>query len=345
MRTGRFVIRLLSEVALSRVIQRPQAEESEGVARRLFCQGEILGLRPQMLHYALNDTVPKHLFRWAFCILLTVGCLLSASAQSPWARSKAGFYAQAAYHAIPAYGTLFGKNGSDDIEMEREVSENTIQFYGEYGLNRKTTLVAALPLVFNRRGDVNPASQLMFAQEDSGSIAGLGNVQLAVRHQFRAGKVALAGTLRVGLPAAAGYEKNTDLRTGYAAFTVLPTVSAGMGLRRAYWFAYGGYGLRTNDYSHLLNVGAEAGWHFKKVWLIGFSELVFSLENGSRRLPTQDVLSGLYVNDQGYWSLGLKAIVEMNRFWGLTASAAGAGWGQYVPKRPGLGLGAYFRWD
>ena len=90
--------------------------------------------------------------RTTLCALLAACCLLPASAQSPWARSKAGFYAQAAYQSIPAYGTLFGKNGSEDIEMEREVSENTFQLYGEYGLSRKTTLVAAMPLVFNRRG-------------------------------------------------------------------------------------------------------------------------------------------------------------------------------------------------
>lgn len=297
------------------------------------------------MHCSVIPSFYREVFQAFFCtLLLTCTALPHASAQSPWARSKAGFYAQAAYQAIPAYGTLFGKNGGEDIVLERKVSENALQFYGEYGLTRRTTLVAALPMVFNRRGDSNPESPFMFAEEDSGSIAGLGNVQLAVRHQFKSGKVAWAGTLRVALPAA-GYEKNVDLRTGYGATTVLPMVSAGMGLRRAYWFAYGGYGLRTNDYSHFLNAGAEAGWHFKKVWLIGFSELVYSLENGSRTLATRDVLTGLYTNNQGYWSLGLKTIVEFNRFWGLTASAAGAGWGQYVPKRPGLGVGAYFRWE
>ena len=84
--------------------------------------------------------------RTILCTLLAACWLLPASAQSPWARSKAGFYAQASYQTIPAYGTLFGKNSSEDIEMEREVSENTFQLYGEYGLSRKTTLVAALAM-------------------------------------------------------------------------------------------------------------------------------------------------------------------------------------------------------
>ena len=118
-----------------------------------------------------------------------------------------------------------------------------------------------------------------------------------------------------------------------------------MGLRRCYWFAYGGYGLRSNNYSHFLNGGVEAGWHLKKLWLIGFSEVVYSLENGDIQLPVRNRIKNLYVNNQGYWSLGLKTILEFNRFWGITASAAGAGWGQYVPKRPGFGLGVYFKWD
>lgn len=264
-------------------------------------------------------------------------------AQSPWTRSKAGFYAQAAWQFIPAYPTLFGENG-DDIELAREVSENAFQLYGEYGISKRATVIASLPLVFNKRGDLNPNSPYFFEQTDSGSIFGLGNVNLALRYQFCTGKVAFAGTLRTSLPVS-NYEQKTGLSTGYEAFTVLPMLNVGMGFGKVYWFGYGGYGYRTNDYSHFINTGVEGGFHFWKMWLIGFSELVFSLENGSRLLPPPDVLTGLYVNDQGWLSLGLKSIFEFDRFWGLNFSAAGAVWGQNVPQRPAFSLGAYFKWE
>lgn len=279
-----------------------------------------------------------------FCFLFFLFSPFLLSAQSPWARSKAGFYAQAAWQFIPSYSTLFGTGSGADHILPRFVSENSVQFYGEYGITKRTTVTAALPFVFNRRDCLNPESSLVFEQIDSGSIAGLGNINLALRHQFLNGKVAFAGTLRVGLPTAK-HQEITGLRTGYDALTVLPTLSVGMGLGKAYWFAYGGYGYRSNDYDHFVNAGVEGGYRVWKIWLIGFSELVAPLDNGSRTVPPLDVLTGLYVNHQGWLSLGLKSIFEVNRFWGLNVSAAGAAWGKTVPKRPAFSVGAYFKWD
>lgn len=267
-----------------------------------------------------------------------------SAAQSPWSRSKAGFYAQAAWQFIPSYSTLYGTGDGEDYILPRSVSENNLQLYGEYGITKSTTVTAALPFVFNRRGCLNPESPLVFELIDSGSVAGLGNVNLAVRHQFLAGKVALAGTLRVGLPTAK-HQSTTGLRTGYDALTVVPTASVGMGFGKAYWFAYAGYGYRSNDYSHFANAGVEGGYRVWKIWLIGFSELVAPLDNGSRTVPPFDVLTGLYVNHQGWLSVGMKSIFEANRFWGLNFSAAGAAWGETVPKRPAFSVGAYFKWD
>jgi hypothetical protein len=278
------------------------------------------------------------------CVLAALFLSLGLSGQSPWARNKAGIYAQASYNFIPTYTTLFGAGG-DDIVLDREVSERQVQFYGEYGLTKKTTLLLSLPVVFNERGASNPDSPLMFAQEDTGSIAGLGNTMFAVRHQFLSGKIALAGTLRVGLPAGTAYKPSTDLRTGYDAITIQPMVSAGMGFGKSYGFLYGSYGYRGKDYSHFLNFGAEAGVRLWKFWLVGFSDFVMPLENGSRPLPGIDVLTGLYVNNQGWLSIGVKAIWEINSFVGVTVSGAGAVWAQNAPISPGIGAGVYFKWD
>lgn len=278
-------------------------------------------------------------------LLATGLCLftLTLSAQSPWARSKAGFYVQAGYHTIPTYTSLFGEDG-DDISLIREVSEHTLQFYGEYGIGHRTTAVVSLPYRFTSRGARNPDNNLMFAQEDTGSISGLGNASLAIRHQFLTGKVALGGTLRVDMPSSKTL-RFTGLRTGFNTVTVLPSLSVGMGLGHAYWFAYGGFAFRGNDYSHYLNLGAEAGLKAGPVWIIAFSELVAPAENGARARTGLDELTGLFENDQGWLSLGLKGIWEINRFTGLVVSGTGAAWGQRVPKSPGLSAAVYFKWD
>jgi hypothetical protein len=269
---------------------------------------------------------------------------LMLSAQSPWARNKAGIYAQAGFQFIPTYGALFGTDGND-VVLDRKVSERQIQLYGEYGLSKNTTITVSVPYVSNERGVSNPDSPYQFAQEDTGNITGLGNTFLALRHQFLHGNTALAGTLRVGLPAGPKYQPFADLRTGYDAFTIQPMVNVGLGFGKVYGFAYGGYGYRSKDYSDFLNFGVEAGWHVGPLWFIGFSELVYSLENGDRKRPGIDALTGLYINDQGWLSVGVKAIWEINRFVGITASGAGAAWAQNVPKSPGLGAAFYFKWD
>ena len=275
-------------------------------------------------------------------LLLIVPSFLMA--QSPWARNKAGFYVQTAYYFIPTYGTLYGADGGDII-LDHKVSERQLQLYGEYGVTKKTTLTASLPVVFNKRGASNPASPYQFAQEDTGSISGFGNASLSLRHQFLQGKVAIAGTIRVSFPARNSAKPFTDLKTGYDAITITPMLNIGIGFRNTYSFLYAGYGYRSNRYSHFLQIGAETGVHLGKFWLVGFSELVYALENGSRVLPSIDVLTGLYVNDQGWLSIGAKATWEINRFLGITISSAGAAWAQYVAKSPGIGAAIYFIWD
>jgi hypothetical protein len=118
-----------------------------------------------------------------------------------------------------------------------------------------------------------------------------------------------------------------------------------MGFSRAYWSSFGGVTFRTNNYSHSLNAGAEGGLRAGPVWVVLFSELVLPLENGSRTLTPLDALTGLYVNDQGWLSAGIKGIWEINRFWGVVVSGAGAAWAKNVPKRPGLSAAVYFKWD
>ncbi len=277
------------------------------------------------------------IFLWSCLVVVSV------QAQSPWARSKAGVYAQLGYHTIPTYTSLFGAGG-DDIELIREVSEQTVQFYGEYGLSSRTTAVVSMPYRFNERGARNPDNNLMFVQEDTGSISGFGNISLAVRHQLRTGKLAMAGTLRFELPADKS-KPSAGLRTGFDAVTIHPTFSVGMGFSRFYWSAYGGFAFRTNDYSHFVNTGAEGGLRVGPVWVILFSELVLPLKNGSRTLTPLDALTGLYVNDQGWLSTGVKGIWEINRFLGVVVSGAGATWAENVPKRPGLSAAVYFKWD
>jgi hypothetical protein len=265
------------------------------------------------------------------CLLFALFCTpLLMTAQSPWARDKNGGYVQAGYHFIPTYQVLFGENNTD-INLPSEVSERQIQLYGEYGISNRTTVAASLPFVFNSRAD-------------GAKLSSLGNSTLALRHQFLRGKIALAGTLRVALPSSA-VQAESGLRTGFDALTIQPMVSAGIGFGRAYGFVYGGYGYRTNDFSDVVNAGVEAGVHLWKIWLAGFSEFVGPVQDPANPNTPPDLRTGLYIDQQGWLSVGLKASLEINRFVGITLSGAGAAWAQNVPKSPGIGLGVFVKWN
>jgi hypothetical protein len=278
-----------------------------------------------------------------FLLLLVVFVQpVCAGAQSPWTRSKAGFYTQLAWHFIPAYKSL-NVPGGGTSSLERILSENTLQLYGEYGLSNRTTATVSVPFRFLSAGDLT-AGASTGVQTEAGRLNGLGNISLAARHRFAIGNLDITGALQVDFPVA-NYNLNSGLSAGHNALTIKPMLSIGKGYARSYWFSYAGYAYRTNGFSHSLNLGAEGGLHLGRFWAIAFSEWLQPLFNGDVLLSENNQLTGLYVNNQGYVSVGFKTIFDINRFTGAFFSFGGAATGQLVPRSPGLGVGAFFKWE
>lgn len=280
------------------------------------------------------------MYRWVIFWLLAA-VATSLPAQSPWTRSKAGLYTQAGYHFIPTYESLFAPDGGEQA-LERALSERTIQLYTEYGIGKNTTLVLSLPFRFLEAGDLTMPG--VPPQTGSGTLSGLGNTQFSVRQKLIDGKLPLTASFKAELPVDR-YDDITGMSLGYNAWTFTPMISTGKGYAATYWFAYVGYGYRTDDFSDLLNAGAEGGLHLGPVWAILFVDWVQPMRNGAVALPPRNNLTGLYVNNQGYVAVGFKAVAEINRFFGAFFSFGGAATAQQVPRSPGLGLGGYFKWD
>jgi len=278
-----------------------------------------------------------------FLLLLVIFVQLShAGAQSPWTRSKAGFYTQLGWHFIPTYETLYAPDG-ESRSLERTLSEHTIQLYGEYGLSNRTTATICVPFRLLNAGDLT-ADAATGVQTEAGRLNGLGNVSVAARHRFTNGAIACSGTFQVDFPVAK-YNLNSGLSLGYDALALKPMCSIGKGYAQAYWFGYTGYAYRSNGFSHTFNLGAEGGLHLGRFWIIAFSEWLQPLFNGDVLLTENNHRTGLYVNNQGYVSVGFKSIFDINRFTGAFFSFGGAAAGQLVPRSPGLGVGAFFKWE
>ncbi|MFZ4633433.1 MAG: hypothetical protein ACOYNO_04425 [Saprospiraceae bacterium] len=226
-----------------------------------------------------------------------------AGAQSPWTRSKAGFYTQLAWHFIPAYESLYAPGGGTS-SLERTLSEQTLQLYGEYGLSNRTTATVSVPFRFLNAGDLT-ADAAAGVQTEAGHLNGLGNISLAARHRFAIGALDITGALQADFPVDK-YNLNSGLSLGYNALTIKPMLSMGQGYAKAYWFTYAGYAYRTNGFSHAFNLGAEGGLHLGRFWAIAFSEWLQPLFNGDVLLSNNNNRTGLYVNNQGYVAVGFK---------------------------------------
>ncbi|MDF4204007.1 hypothetical protein PXD56_13625 [Maribacter sp. SA7] len=256
----------------------------------------------------------------------------SIFAQSPWTQEKGKVYTQLSFTSISNYDTLFG---DPDYSAPGDITDNTIQFYGEYGLSNKTSLLVNLPLKLISIDAFENSSNPDF------NTTALGNIEIGVKHNFMKKDWLLSGQFSVEANTAT-YNSNSGIRTGYDAFTFTPLILAGKSFSKTYIQTFLGANIRTNDYSSNLKLGGEVGYKISNhIWLVGFLDIVKSLENGAIQLPVENILNGLYVNDQEYGAFGFKGIGEITDTFGVSASIGGAFFGNNVAKQAALSVGIY----
>lgn len=71
--------------------------------------------------------------------LLFLFISISVFSQGPWTQEKGKFYTQLSFTTIPSYNELFG---DPDYTISGEISDNTMQIYGEYGLSEKNNFIS-----------------------------------------------------------------------------------------------------------------------------------------------------------------------------------------------------------
>jgi hypothetical protein len=264
----------------------------------------------------------------------------SAFSQSPWTQKKGKFYTQVSFTTIPNYDTLFG---DPDYSNFGEYSDNTIQFFGEYGLSDKTSLVVNLPLkLISINNFEDPRIDCFNCGKDFNNTS-LGNIEIGLKHNFYKKDWLLSGQFSIEANTSS-YDAVSGIRTGYDAWSFTPLLLAGKGFGKSYIQTFIGANIRTNDYSSNFKIGGEYGRKVgKKIWIIGFLDIVKSLENGDIVLPATNQYTGLYVNDQEYGSFGFKGIYEINNKIGVNTGFGGAFFGNNVAKQAALTFGVYHK--
>lgn len=271
-----------------------------------------------------------------FTKILFIFISASLFSQSPWTQKKGKAFTQLSYTSIANYSSIFG---SPDFETERFISDNTLQLYTEYGLTEKTSVLLNVPLKLISTNELVDNTPTPFTIEDSETS--IGNIELSLKHNFYKKDWLITGQLSVEANTS-NYNEASGIRTGYDAWSVSPLFIIGKSFNEIYLQAFTGFNFRTNDYSNNFKLGGEIGKKITdKIWLIGFLDIVKSLEDGDFLASTNNALTALYVNDQEYGAFGLKAIGEFNDNFGATFGFGGAFFGNNVGRAPALTIGFY----
>ncbi|MFT5779703.1 MAG: hypothetical protein ACI837_002662 [Crocinitomicaceae bacterium] len=265
-----------------------------------------------------------------------------AFAQSPWVKEKGEGYAQLGYSGISNYTSIYS-NSTSSLPLERVISDRTFQGYFEYGIHKRISIIATIPIKHVTSGEL--VNEQVSAITNSGKITSFGNVELGARYQFYNGPVVASAQLRLSAPTAS-YNSSTGLSTGLPAWGIEPLLSVGQGSKVIYGFLYGGAGFRTNNYSHYGRFGGEVGITFKqRIWFILFVDVVRSFRNGT--VPERDgnIQTGLYLNDQEYIGFGPKLAIEIikDKF-GLNVTVGAGASANNVARQLSFSAGIYYKW-
>jgi len=277
----------------------------------------------------------------AILILVFLVTFSMGKAQSPWVAEKGKGYSQLGYTTIGPYTDLFSSNGTS-YSLTNEITDQTIQAYGEYGLGSGTSLLAAIPVKILKSGQSQIPS--LPIRSGSGDLTTMGNIQLAARHNFINKDFVLSGQLTTELPTA-GYDDATGLRGGLDALSIIPSLSIGKGLSNLYGYLSAGVAIRTNSYSSDFRTSAELGYKIiNRVYIITVLDIVENFENGDAIESTAQRGTGLYLNNQSFFAYGIKGIIGFTDNIGISGAFYGAGSGNLVAKSPSLNFGFYYKW-
>jgi hypothetical protein len=275
-----------------------------------------------------------------FFVILSL--VFSVWAQSPWTQKPNEIYGQISLNIVSGYDELYLKGG-EKIATERKISDLTLQGWLERGMSQSSTILLSFPVKILNAGDL-VSSDNPDPLTKKGSLTAPGNLRLGWKQQAIQNGLTMAGQLWLEMPTGK-YDNDTGLRTGYDAWTLIPSLNLGTSGTGWYTYGYFAFGYRSNDYSDFLQATGEAGYQImSKLSIAVYIDWLHSLKNGSRIDPANNLRTGLYVNDQEYFAFGIKLYGKViSPKIGIALGFAGAFSGNFVPRVPAFNLALYYQ--
>jgi len=262
-------------------------------------------------------------------------------AQSPWLQDKRALLTQISFNIIPEYHQLFLNSGKT-YDTERNIKDNTLQGWFDYGISDHTAMQMILPIKFMNAGQL-VESHTTTPHTSSGSLQAFGNISLIWKQKLLHQAWILTNNLIMEFPTA-HYQDDSGLRSGYDAWSISAALSTGRGFGRAYFYTHLGIGARSNNYSSFFTGGFEGGYQLSQhFWVAGVVSILQSFLNGSRQDPVNNLLTGLYVNNQEFIAGGLKlfgSIIPEKLGYSLSVFTAASG--NFVAKSAPVNLAVFY---
>jgi hypothetical protein len=289
--------------------------------------------------------VNTKLFKFILPMML-FPCIAFAGA---WTQEKGGGFQQVSFTYLKYKGLL---NGDDDgSSLKREITDFTLQYYLEYGLHDKLTLLTVLPYKLLSAADkienIDPEDDL-FPNDttEGGSLNALSNLTFALKYQLYKKNAVLSAQLRLGT-ATGEYDDPTGLRTGYDSWLITPSLLWGKGYENTYISSEAGFQYKTNDYAHNVLANVELGlkmqWKKTHTWLVVVIDALVPVTEGNYD-DQNSVHTGMFQDSEGFVSPGVKINHYLNPNWIVNFGTYGAFWADHGGNSPTLNFGLAYEW-
>ncbi len=245
----------------------------------------------------------KSVILFAFIVLSQI-----SYAGGPWPTGKGNGYFQPGFTTKNWSGRYEGTYANTIFrDLNRQVNETNLTFYGEYGLSNKLTLVLDAYYRFQSTGsEILSATENPFATTlPSGTLAGLGNPGAMIKYHFKLGSLAMAtyGKLQFN---ASNSNSTIGLQTDYNATAATIGMYIGQGYEKSYWSFDVGFNARNSNYAESILGNFQYGYAIRpKTYLIFDVNYMISLENGTNE-PGNFAQTATYIDNQGYVAYGAK---------------------------------------
>jgi hypothetical protein len=257
--------------------------------------------------------------RCNYIFLLTSLISISAFSQSGWTREKGGIFLHGSYSSFRSdqyYNT--------DGELQKSAKgtdyiASAYKLYAEYGVHDRFTAMLNFPML---KGNALSTTETVY---------GTGDLRLGFKYKLLK-NTPLSFAMEAELPTnkgeniafnkesnAFGFKESINLPTSDGEFNVWSTLafSSSTSNGQFYASAFTSVNYRTEDLSHQLKAGTEAGALFgSKFWLIAKLNIQKSLSAEAKRVPF------LYGEGSEYTAYSFTGIYKFFKQWSLSGEYA-----------------------